>query len=92
MDKIQAFQILANDIWKKGEGGELCLVPRGFDVHMSETLHDVADFLSSEMGATHYSRKWEEKGKSVQICLFQADAFGAAPVPQKPIHTEIVTV
>jgi hypothetical protein len=84
---------LAGHIWKRGEikNGEGCLVPSDFTWNQNpDRLFDAP--IIDEYHVTHYDRQWEERGKSVRINLYEADAFGAAIIAGPPKHTFILEV
>jgi hypothetical protein len=85
MDIQEALDCIAANIWTSGEiyDGDGCLIPNAYvlDKTRSEEAQkffDASDVLWDIYGATHYSRFWNEKGRSVTIELYKGDSFGAA--------------
>jgi hypothetical protein len=81
MNLDSALLIIANTIWDKGETdfvAQGCLFPSSFVTNDKiNNYHLASDFLADNMGYTHYSRKWDKKGKSVLLEFYCAEGFGA---------------
>lgn len=85
MNLEEALNVVVEYIWSGGEiyDGDGCLIPNIFVLEepRSEEVQkffDASDVLYDTYGATHFSRFWNEKGRSVVIELYKGNAFGAA--------------
>jgi hypothetical protein len=92
-----AFQYLADFIWTHGEIGESegILIPSRFDREDNKMFSATSDVLSEKYKATHYDRKWVEKGKTVEIRLWSCmggNGFGATTEGMTLVHKELVEV
>ena len=78
----EALHFFASLIWSNGESKNMgCILPSGYSWCAGEPDKEytkASDFVYREYEATHFTRKWEKKGKSVALRLFKADGFGAA--------------
>lgn len=82
MDLNSALLIIANTIWGNGETefiAQGCLLPSCYTNKINDYVL-ASDFLADNMNYTHYSRKWDKKGKSVILEFYCAEGFGAYDV------------
>ena len=80
-------------IWGPGSVTDCyCIVPSEYKWpdDPDREYYVVSDAIYNKLKATHYHRKWEEKGKSVLLEFFCADSFGAAWNLGPIVHREIV--
>lgn len=93
MEVKEALRILAEFIWDRGESkhmGNGCINPDWIK-HQDVPVAHAYDVLVKEFDATHFDRRWEERGKSVRINLYRSDAYGAAIVtPDMLVHSEVI--
>ncbi len=85
MNLEEALDVVVEHIWSNGEiyEGDGCLIPNAYVLgkersEEAQKFFDASDVLYDTYGATHFSRFWNEKGRSVVIELYKGDSFGAA--------------
>jgi hypothetical protein len=81
----EALDVVVEHIWSNGEiyDGDGCLIPNAYLLNKqyseeAQKFFDASDVLYNTYGATHFSRFWNEKGRSVVIELYKGNVFGAA--------------
>jgi hypothetical protein len=88
MELNTAIHVLADNIWKHGEGKVLCIIPSEY----ANKQNPASDAVYEELKATHYKLSWEEKAKKVKIVFYSADSFGASLNLGEVVSTRIVKV
>jgi len=69
---------IANVAWETGANGStFCLTPSYFAGPNESSLQD--DVVINELNVTHFTLAWEDRGETVKITFYEADAFGACP-------------
>jgi len=91
MTKTEAIQFFAKRIWDHNTNIVYGLIPSGFGFKVDKTYKEASNVLA-KLGFTHFTHKWIENGKIVELKLFKAEEFGASSTDNVPTTVEAVTL